>query len=121
MVAPLRDSVNVRIRYKNPAVKTRAGKIATGSVVFEVEGHRFEVHTVYGVAQILARSAPRVHQLLEAEKLRGYRIGRDWVVLDVDLRRFIKEQRARVRKRFAALFKDEDLAITTEKNRTEKP
>lgn len=104
LVAPCREPRNVRVLYRNPAVRTRSGKLTHGSVTFEVDGRRFEVHTVYGVAAILGRSAPRVQQLIESEKLPGYRVGRDWLVLDRDLRRFIRTERAKVRKRFAAFL-----------------
>ncbi|MBI3668753.1 MAG: helix-turn-helix domain-containing protein [Acidobacteria bacterium] len=100
----IREARWVHVFYRNPAVRTRAGKLVPGSVIFEVDGRRFEVHTVYGAAKTLGRSAVRVQKLLEDGKLRGYRIGRDWLVLDVDLRHFIREQGAKVRKRFAAFL-----------------
>jgi hypothetical protein len=94
----------VAVVYRNPGVRTRTGKLRAGSVIFVVDGREFEVHTVYGAAKTLGRSAVRVQQLLEARKLRGYRVGRDWLVLDLDLRRFIKEERRKVQKRFAAFL-----------------
>ena len=100
----MREARTVRVSFRNPGVRTRAGKLRAGSVIFEVDGREFEVHTVYGVAKILCRSAVRVQQLLEARKLRGYRIGRDWLVLDLDLRGFIEEERRKVRKRFSAFL-----------------
>ena len=100
----VQEATEVRVLYRNPAIRTRRGKLANGSVTFEVDGRRFEIHTVYGAARTLGRSAVRIQQLLESEKLRGYRVGRDWVVLDIDLRRFIKQERTKVRKRFAAIL-----------------
>jgi hypothetical protein len=104
LVSPNREARHVRVLYHNPAVRTRSGKLANGSITFQVDGRQFQVHTVYGAASILGRSAPRVQQLLETEKLSGYRLGRDWLVLDIDLRRFIKRERVRVRRRFAAFL-----------------
>jgi excisionase family DNA binding protein len=99
-----REAKTVRVFFRNPEVRTRAGKLRAGSVIFEVDGRQFEVHTVYGAAKTLGRSAVRVQQLLEARKLRGYRVGRDWLVLDLDLRRFIKQERRKLQKRFAAFL-----------------
>lgn len=101
-----REARQVRVFYRNPAVRTRSGKLANGSVIFEVDGRRLEVHTVYGAAEILGRSVARVQQLLESEKLCGYRVGRDWLVLDIDLRRFIKQEGAKLKKRFASFLEE---------------
>jgi hypothetical protein len=109
-----RKAKSVRVLYRNPAVRTRAGKLVPGSVTFEVEGRQFEVHTVYGAATILGRSPVRVQQLLEAGKLKGYRVSRDWLVLDLDLRRFIKEERTKLRKRFAAFLGNQSRASARE-------
>jgi excisionase family DNA binding protein len=116
-----REARQVRVLYRNPTVRTRSGKLAPGSVIFEVDGRRFEVHTVYGAAEILGRSVPRVQQLLESGKLPGYRVGRDWIVLDLDLRRFIKNEGAKVRRRFAAFLRNEGSNRQTGKNRVGKP
>ena len=108
-VVRTRPAKRVSVAFRNPGVRTRAGKPRAGTVVFVVDDREFEVHTVYGAAQVLGRSAVRVQQLLERGKLRGYRVGRDWLVLDLDLRRFIKQERAKVRKRFAAFLDDSEL------------
>jgi len=101
---PSRPAKHVRVLYHNPSVPTRSGKLAAPSVTFDVDGRSFDVHTVYGVAKILRRSPARVQQLLETQKLAGHRIGRDWLVLDLDLRRFIGQERTKVRKRFASFL-----------------
>lgn len=82
-------------------MRTRSGKFRPGSVILEVDGRCLEIHTVYGVATILRRSGARVQQLLEAGRLQGHRVGRDWLVLDTDLQHFIRQERARVQERFA--------------------
>lgn len=104
-----RQARRVSVLYGNPGVRTRAGKMRAGSVTFAVDGREFEVHTVYGAARVLGRSAVRIQQLLETRKLRGYRVGRDWLVLDLDLQRFIKAERAKVRRRFAAFLGEKNL------------
>ena len=104
IIPPPRDAKHVQVRYRNPRVQTRSGKLVPGSVIVEVDGLRLEIHSVYGASKVLGRSAPRVQQLLRAEKLRGYQIGKEWIVFDADLRAFIKQERVKVRKRFAAFL-----------------
>ena len=121
LIPPPRDAKHVRVRYRNPRVQTRSGKFVPGSVVVDMDGLRLEIHSVYGASRVLGRSAPRVQQLLKAGKLTGYQIGKEWIVFDADLRAFIKQERVKVRKRFAAFLSDDDSGGKIEKNRVEKP
>lgn len=85
-------ATRVRVSYRNHA-RTRAGKRKPGTVTFEIDGEIvFRLHTVYGAAKELGLSAVRIQQLLETGKVRGYRIGRDWLVLDLDLRKFVADK-----------------------------
>lgn len=104
--ATSREAKHVRLIYRNPQVRTRAGKLARGSVTFDVDGKEFTLHTVYGAAATLGRSFTFVQHLLESGKLRGHRLGRDWLVLDADLRSFIEEQRPKIQKRFGAFLQE---------------
>lgn len=95
---------SVRVLYENPRVLTRSGKLAPGTVIFEAAHVRLVLHTVYGAARILHRSAVRVQQLIEKGQLEAHMLGRDWLILDLDLRRFIALQRSRLQERYGAFL-----------------
>ena len=98
------DAQSVRVTYKNPSVYTRGRKLASGTVIFQADDVRLVLHTVYGAASILRRSAVRVQQLIEKGQLKAYRLGRDWVIADPDLREFIASQRSKLLERYGAFL-----------------
>ncbi len=98
------DPRSVRVTYQNPAVPTRGGKLAPGTVIFQADDVRLVLHTVYGAARMLHRSAVRVQQLIEKGHLKAHRLGRDWLILDLDLREFIASQRSKLQERYGAFL-----------------
>ncbi len=95
---------SVRVFYKNPRVITRGGKFRPGTLIFEAARVRLVLHTIYGAASLLHRSAVRVQQLIEKGQLKAHRLGRDWLILDSDLREFIASQRPKLRKQYSAFL-----------------
>ncbi len=95
---------SVRVSYKNPGVITRGGKFRPGTLIFEAARVRLVLHTIYGAASVLHRSSVRVQQLIEKRQLKAHRLGRDWLILDSDLREFIASQRSKLQKRYGAFL-----------------
>ena len=102
-----REARWVRIEYENPAVVTRGGKLKSGTIHLCAEHLWVILHTVYGAARILRRSPVRVQQLCDRGQLRAFKIGRDWIILDNELKKFIRAQRAQIRNRYGAFLEGE--------------
>lgn len=96
--------------YENPAVEGRTGKLRSRAVILRaaVLGRKVEikVHALGSVARHLGCTPSRVLQLVKSHKLKGYRLGRDWFVLDEDFRDFLRVQGLRFRERFHAYLSE---------------
>lgn len=103
----VREARSVRVTYENPMAVARRGKLTPGTVNLTTDNNVLvKLHTIYGAAKRLRRSAVRVQQLIEDKQLRAYKFGRDWLILDVDLKDFLKAQKAKLTDRYAAFLKD---------------
>ena len=96
----IRKPQSVRFLYKNPAVEGRTGKLESRSVTLTVDNIEVELHSLVAVAKELKLTPMRVLQLVKERQLEAHRIGRDWFVLDQDLRNFkARRQRAEMEKK----------------------
>lgn len=102
----VREARSVRVAFENPLMEARRGNLTAGTVSLTADNVLVTLHTVYGAARRLRRSAVRVQQLIGDKQLRAYKIGRDWLILDVDLKSFLKAQKAKLKDRYAPFLKD---------------
>ncbi len=84
----VREARSVRVVYENPLTVARRGNLTAGTVRLIADNVLVTLHTVYGAAKRLRRSAVRVQQLIEDKQLRAHKFGRDWLILDADLKNF---------------------------------
>ena len=94
-----RKARSVTFIYENPAVEGRTGKLASRSVTLTVDGREVKLHSLVAVAKELDLTPMRVLQLVKERQLAAHRVGRDWVVLDQDLRQFKAQRRQSKRER----------------------
>jgi hypothetical protein len=90
----------LKVSYRNPSRKGRTGKLAPRTLAVQVDGVEVVLHSIPAVAEILRCSSTGVLHLLKADKLRGFRLGRDWIVFDGDLKKYMKRQGAMLKQRF---------------------
>ncbi len=102
----VREARSVRVTYENPMVVARRGNLTPPTVNLTADNLLVKLHTVYGAAKRLRRSAVRVQQLIEGKQLRAYKFGRDWLILDTDLKNFLKAQKAKLTDRYAPFLED---------------
>ena len=102
----VREARSVRVAYENPMAVARGGNLTPGTVNLTADNVLVKLHTVYGAAKRLRRSAVRVQQLIEDKQLRAHKFGRDWLILDADLKNFLKAQKAKLTDRYAAFLED---------------
>ncbi len=102
----VREARSVRVAYENPLMVARRGNLTAGTVSLIADNVLVTLHTVYGAAKRLRRSAVRVQQLIEDKQLRAYKFGRDWLILDADLQNFLKAQKAKLTDRYAPFLED---------------
>ncbi len=89
----------VKVMYKNPAGSGRTGRVQSRSMTLVIDNREVEIHTLIGAAQILGCSSVHVLQLIQAEELKAYRIGRDWLIFGPDLDDFRTRRREFIRKK----------------------
>ncbi len=102
----VREARSVQVAYENPLMVARRGNLTAGTVRLIADNVLVKLHTVYGAAKRLRRSAVRVQQLIGDGQLRAYKFGRDWLILDADLKDFLKAQKAKLTDRYAPFLED---------------
>ncbi len=102
----VRAARSVRVAYENPLTVARRGNLTAGTLRLIADNVLVKLHTVYGAAKRLRRSAVRVQQLIEDKQLCAYKFGRDWLILDADLQNFLKAQKAKLTDRYAPFLED---------------
>jgi excisionase family DNA binding protein len=111
----VREAQSVQVAYENPLTVARRGNLTAGTLRLIADNVEVTLHTVYGAAKRLRRSAVRVQQLIQDQHLRAYKFGRDWLILDADLQDFLKAQKAKLTDRYAPFLEDKKAAGRSER------
>lgn len=104
-----RQEVRVIRRYKNPTT-TESVKLDEQSIRFGFGRNEFEILSLPAVARRLHRTETRVIQLVEEKKLKGYKLGRVWIVTDSDLDKYLEARRRELHSRYRGYLEEEFLS-----------
>ena len=94
-----KPEVKVSRHYTNPTtVENR--RLDEQTLRFTVGGSEFEILGLPAVGRRLRCTETRIIQLVAEGKLKGYRLGRVWIVTDRDLDEFVEARRKELQSRY---------------------